>query len=288
MENYLVHHGILGMKWGVRRFQNADGSLTAEGRQRYLDSNGELNREGKIHNKKALYGAKDYELIETQGIKDSISSYKEAFKQWGNVVDAQEELYEKLYADKSIQQKAEQMALKDGIKKTDPNFKYYVYGDTPSENYMMDAIYKDPRYKKLESEFYKVDKELRKHEKAISEKTIGEIGDYELRDKIIKQYEDRAKNVVDDNWLETLDADIRKLNEDTSKKYGKGTPKQQDEYSKRKEEIHDEAARKQGYTQDYINYVKQQVGGFNMVDDKELMDLVEQQYEQQYKKKARG
>ena len=33
--NELYHHGIYGQKWGVRRFQNPDGSLTPEGRERY-------------------------------------------------------------------------------------------------------------------------------------------------------------------------------------------------------------------------------------------------------------
>lgn len=31
----LQHHGIKGQKWGIRRFQNSDGSLTAAGRKRY-------------------------------------------------------------------------------------------------------------------------------------------------------------------------------------------------------------------------------------------------------------
>ena len=37
MKNELYHHGIKGQKWGVRRFQNKDGTLTAEGRQRSID-----------------------------------------------------------------------------------------------------------------------------------------------------------------------------------------------------------------------------------------------------------
>lgn len=36
MLNYeLYHHGVKGMKWGVRRYQNADGTLTTRGKKKY-------------------------------------------------------------------------------------------------------------------------------------------------------------------------------------------------------------------------------------------------------------
>ena len=37
MELYLVHHGIKGQKWGIRRYQNPDGTLTEAGKKRYSD-----------------------------------------------------------------------------------------------------------------------------------------------------------------------------------------------------------------------------------------------------------
>lgn len=38
-EYYICHHGIKGQKWGIRRYQNEDGSYTAAGKKRYIADN---------------------------------------------------------------------------------------------------------------------------------------------------------------------------------------------------------------------------------------------------------
>ena len=53
LDNELQHFGIKGMKWGVRRYQNKDGSLTPAGKKRYDESDEEREKKEKSKKTKA-------------------------------------------------------------------------------------------------------------------------------------------------------------------------------------------------------------------------------------------
>lgn len=92
----LSHHGIKGMKWGVRRFQNPDGSLTPEGMKRYgIDPNGQIYRKGRQY-KKTLAKAKEYgdALAKTVRIDREVSTAaKKAGVKEGDYIQFPPELY---------------------------------------------------------------------------------------------------------------------------------------------------------------------------------------------------
>lgn len=68
---YLEHHGIKGMKWGVRRYQNPDGSLTAAGKQRYG-----VGADGIMSNREQYQ--KENKKIKASGVAKEFRAYNEA------------------------------------------------------------------------------------------------------------------------------------------------------------------------------------------------------------------
>lgn len=62
-DNYLAHYGIKQQRWGVRRFQNEDGSLTEEGRKRYRDfSKAETKVRKKMSNRYTTFKRQSFDI----------------------------------------------------------------------------------------------------------------------------------------------------------------------------------------------------------------------------------
>lgn len=77
----LYHAGVKGMKWGIRRYQNPDGTLTPEGKMRYgVNEFGVMSREGKRQYRNDISDGNEYAKND--------KSFKSRYKKVGTKVGA--------------------------------------------------------------------------------------------------------------------------------------------------------------------------------------------------------
>lgn len=73
----LYHHGVIGMKWGVRRYQNKDGSLTNAGKKRSKSESTEAHPDyTRAHSKKSVKSMSDSELQKVNNRLNMERNYK--------------------------------------------------------------------------------------------------------------------------------------------------------------------------------------------------------------------
>lgn len=186
MNNELYHHGVLGMKWGVRRYQNKDGSLTEEGSKRAQEKEFALAKKSqKVRYRSSYDRMNDY-------LKKS-KTVQERSKELNELSQKAKDLDQKLDAFQS--EKATKLAWKRASEKAEkeiPEYssmsersklkmaEYYVYDGGELNKAVKETNRNNPKYQALEKKYNQTISAYKDKCKQIANEIIGDYGNTKI------------------------------------------------------------------------------------------------------------
>lgn len=160
----LMHYGVKGMKWGVRKYQNSDGSLTPEGQKRYAKSIQRAARDsssaGRDRLRKAIYD--DIATNYGNHMKDHIANIAAKKKAWLKI-DSPENDYWDSGAARKDSAAAHKQTI-DYFKKNNPAYLAEIRQKAGGDDAKLDMFhdfrkvyegYEDTAWQRGEKQFYK-------------------------------------------------------------------------------------------------------------------------------------
>ena len=216
----LYHHGILGQKWGVRRFQNSDGTLTDEGKRRYAKTIQKKLQKEVNNNKVQLYRS-GQDLLEQKRAnalnelisKETLEKIQSSKQELNNYIESKEVNWDKVESD-----------IVDLI--SDPKNKYYEsakdvfrkkegYDPGPKDDLWWemydlawrDYVKKNPWVQTAEDDIYKaVDKHM-SYCTDLANNILGEYGNLEVTEKYMNGWSQKTTvNKEIEMYISYLDA----------------------------------------------------------------------------------
>ena len=146
MDNELKHYGIKGQKWGVRQYQNKDGSLTPAGKQRYGDKDN-FEKQYPVDKKKA-----DIALLDTgkKGAKDAREINKNLMETEKNKTRKKQEKANKLVeeaaresakrmTDQELREAVNRLNMEENYTRMMSNREYIEVGESAASKFMSNA-----------------------------------------------------------------------------------------------------------------------------------------------------
>ncbi len=130
-ERYLAHYGVLGMKWGVRRYQNKDGSLTPKGKERQKKLQKKLDAAMANGSDNAMFFNKDQKKIFKKINKSSSGTFA-TLMQYDDILQKYKH---------TVITKDEKNKIESKIKKQNDEYKEKLLKELKNNGFSIDGSY---------------------------------------------------------------------------------------------------------------------------------------------------